>query len=284
MTDLNKLRLQVEKIAIKAGEIALSFQGDTSSVEYKDGFQESPVTAADLAVDAFLKTELTALNSSWGWLSEETVDDGNWQNKSYLWIVDPIDGTTGFVHFLEKGKSSVEDKNQRRQFSVSIALSNAKGEAILGVIYTPADARMMSASKGSGCFLNGTKLAENNQQNKPLSSYTFLASTSEMRRGLIDFLVPKLPLKTVGSSANKIALVATENNLITASVKPKCWWDVAAATCLITERGYTFSDLAGNTILFTGQVQNINGIIAAPASIYPEIYDLLPRATTAGYV
>jgi|GEM_PF-2109234 len=312
MDNLNELRQTVEQLAFQAGEIALSFQGDTSSVDYKDGYQESPVTAADLAVDAFLKTKLTALNPSWGWLSEETADDGNWRGKDKFWIVDPIDGTTGFVHFLEKGMSSIEAKNERRQFSVSIALVGADGLPILGVVYTPMDGRMMSAAAGFGCFCatvknaqkwpkngknmekidqlcskNPEKLTNDGQFGSKmvnLGQFTYLASTSEMRRGLIDFLVPELNLKTVGSSANKIALVATSDDLVSASVKPKCWWDVAAAACLMTERGYKLTDLQGCDLIFKGEVCDVNGIIAAPLAVYDALYDLLPRDVTAGYV
>lgn len=294
---MRNLLTQVENIAIEAGKLALSFQGDSTSVQYKDGLTESPVTAADYAVDAFLKERLTALNPSWGWLSEETVDDGNWQNTDKFWIVDPIDGTTGFVHFLEKGKSSVEAKNQRRQFSVSIALVAKNGTPILGVVYTPMDNTLMSAAENLGCFKNKESLKTCQSINtlgdfkgvcgtlsSSLNAYILLASTSEMRRGLIDFLVPHVNLKTVGSSANKIALVGVSDNCVSVSVKPKCWWDVAAAACIMNERGMILTDLSGRKMTFSGDVKTIDGIIAAPQPVYQALYDMMPRSATAGYV
>lgn len=276
------LLTQVESLARQAGELALSFQGDTSSVQYKDGFKESPVTAADLAVDAFLKQQLTALNPDYGWLSEETADDGLWRQKSHVWIVDPIDGTTGFVHFLEKGLSSIEAKNTRRQFSISIALV-ADDAPILGVVYTPLNGALMSAAAGVGARLNGVEITPQKQPNQ-LKDYTFLASTSEMRRGLLDFLVPHLPLQTTGSSAAKVAQVALGKGLVTASVKPKCWWDVAAAACICGQMDVKITDLSGQLLQFCGSLDDIDGIIAAPNVIFDDLFTLLPRHTLAGYV
>ena len=105
-----------------------------------------------------------------------------------------------------------------------------------------------------------------------------------MRRGLIDFLVPYVNLKTVGSSANKIALVGVSDNCISVSVKPKCWWDVAAAACIMSERGMVLTDLSGRKMTFSGEVKTIDGIIAAPQPVYQALYDMMPRSATAGYV
>ncbi|MGE0284167.1 MAG: inositol monophosphatase family protein, partial [Rhizobiaceae bacterium] len=90
-------RARLEQIVREAGRIAMaSWPGAGHSPEVWEKSPGDPVSAADLAVDAFLKRELGVLLPAAGWLSEETVDAPERLDGGLLWLVVPIDGTRGF--------------------------------------------------------------------------------------------------------------------------------------------------------------------------------------------
>jgi myo-inositol-1(or 4)-monophosphatase len=81
--------------ALAAGQLALTFFRRSPNAWAKAG--GSPVTEADMAVDALLRTSLLAKRPHYGWLSEETVDDPVRCERDSIFVVDPIDGTRGFI-------------------------------------------------------------------------------------------------------------------------------------------------------------------------------------------
>ena len=94
MIDFDRFR----HIVGEAGRLALAtWPGHGHALEVWDKNPGNPVSAADIAVDTYLKRELGALLPSAGWLSEETGDDPARLGKSLCWLVDPIDGTRDFV-------------------------------------------------------------------------------------------------------------------------------------------------------------------------------------------
>src|SRR3712207_3855926 len=105
------LQPRLRETAREAGAIALGFfrSGLKTSARIWSKAGGSPVTEADVAVDAFLKAELSQAVPEAGWLSEETADDPARLSRELVWIVDPIDGTRAFL-------------TGSRDWSVSIAL------------------------------------------------------------------------------------------------------------------------------------------------------------------
>mgnify|MGYP001168746632 CR=1 FL=1 len=96
-------RDRLATIVGEAGRMAMASWpgGDTAAgrtLEVWEKTPGSPVCAADLAVDAFLKRELTALLPAAGWLSEETADAPERLEGGLIWLVDPIDGTRDYIH------------------------------------------------------------------------------------------------------------------------------------------------------------------------------------------
>ena len=79
----------------QAGEIAMRWFGKDPQVWMKDG--KSPVSEADFAVDQFLKRELLQARPDYGWLSEETDDNFQRLEAERVFVIDPIDGTRGFI-------------------------------------------------------------------------------------------------------------------------------------------------------------------------------------------
>src|SRR5581483_9659668 len=105
----------------KAGDIARHFFGG----RYRrwDKGKGNPVTEADIQIDAFLRRHLSAARPGYGWLSEETEDDRSRLTAARVFVVDPIDGTIGFL----KG---------RPQFTICAGLVQ-EGQSVAGVVFNP---------------------------------------------------------------------------------------------------------------------------------------------------
>ncbi|MEQ5872300.1 inositol monophosphatase [Sagittula sp. NFXS13] len=100
------------------------------------------VTRADLASEAILKEELMGARPTYGWLGEESGEIAG-EDPTRRWIVDPLDGTTNFLHGLP-------------HWAISIALEH-KGQIVSAVVYDAAKDEMFYAEKGSGAWLNDSK-------------------------------------------------------------------------------------------------------------------------------
>src|SRR5258708_7203467 len=129
--------------ARKAGR---SLQRDCGEVENLQVSMKGPakfVTAADRRAEEILLAELTKARPGYGFLGEEGGRrEGD--DKSHCWIVDPLDGTTNFLHGIP-------------QFAISIALER-EGVIVAGVIYNPANEELFLAERGKGAFLNDQRL------------------------------------------------------------------------------------------------------------------------------
>ncbi|MEM7296347.1 MAG: inositol monophosphatase family protein, partial [Pseudomonadota bacterium] len=101
------------------------------------------VSRADTAAEHILREELTTARPTYGWLGEESGETPG-QDPTRRWIVDPLDGTTNFLHGLP-------------HWAVSIALEH-KGQIVAGVVYDAAKDELFWAEKGSGAWMNQTRL------------------------------------------------------------------------------------------------------------------------------
>lgn len=128
------------KAARKAGR---SLVKDFREVENLQVSAKGPgdfVTRADLAAEAILKEELLGARPNYGWLAEEAKEEIVGEDPTRRWIVDPLDGTTNYLHGLP-------------HWAVSIALEH-KGEIVAGVVFDPAKDEMFYAEKGQGAWFN----------------------------------------------------------------------------------------------------------------------------------
>lgn len=132
-------------IMIKAArKAARSLVKDFREVENLQVSSKGPgdfVSRADTAAENLLKEELMGARPNYGWLGEETGETKG-EDPTRRWIVDPLDGTTNFLHGMP-------------HWAVSIALEH-KGEVIAGVVYDAAKDEMFYAEKGQGAWLNDT--------------------------------------------------------------------------------------------------------------------------------
>lgn len=168
--------------------------------------------------------------------SAAALDSKLKQDGEFLWIVDPIDGTSNFVHGMPLCMPSVA--------------CAYKGEVIVGVIYDPHRNELFTAVKGHGAFLNGKLITVGEQQDigdaiVAMGSPPGLESLSMSLLG-VKALMPKVrTIRMLGSAALMLAWVA--NGRLT------CYWeydlsswDIAAGALLILEAGGKFTDLENN--------------------------------------
>lgn len=236
----------------------------TQPLDSRNKADHSPVTAIDLAIDAFLHRQLRPLMPSAGWLSEETADQPDRLSNPWLWVVDPIDGTRSLI----AGKP---------EFCVSIALVHAGEGPVLGVIGNPSTRERWSAHKGQGAHDQiGRRLQV--RTTPPADPIDLLVSRSDARLGLWDDVPGHPDFRRVGSLAYKMALVAAGQCDGHATPTPRSEWDAAAGELLISEAGGATSDLHGQALRFNQPRPQYDGFVVASRASFPRVLELARAA------
>src|SRR5258707_7600457 len=232
--------------------------GDVEA-EYKAG--HDPVTQADTQVDAALRKCL--LRPGEGWLSEESVDDPIRLESSWVWIVDPLDGTREFVQGIP-------------EWCCSIGLAR-DGKPFAGGICNPATQEVFVATVESGLLFNG-KPAQPSSRAK-LEGGVVLASRSEVKRGEWDQFQGKgFEVRPAGSVAYKLACVAAGLADATWTLTPKHEWDVAAGVALIESAGGFTGALGQSPLVFNNREPKLTGLFAGGAAFKNQIIALTAAA------
>ena len=176
------------------------------------------VSNADLKAEKIIIEELKKARPYYSIISEEDGSENN-KDKEHTWIIDPIDGTTNFLHGVP-------------HFAISIALKYGN-EIISGLIYDPIKDEMFYAEKDSGAFFNNQRIRVSKK--KELNSCLF--ATGGVAKNEVD-----LPLRKSGSAALDIAYVAAgrydgyfQNDLNL--------WDIAAGIILVKEAGGMINEI-----------------------------------------
>ena len=203
-------------IMIKAAEKASkSVIRDFGEVEKLQGSKKGPhdfVTKTDKHVEKILIEELSKTKKNYSFLSEEVGSIEN-KDKDNIWIIDPIDGTTNFLHGIP-------------HFAICLALESKK-EIISGLIYDPIKDEMFYAEKNKGAYLNNQRLRVSN---KNLINECLFSSNHEGVK------FSNLNMRYSGCAALDLAYVASGrldgffHNKINI-------WDVAAGALLVEEAG-----------------------------------------------
>jgi len=205
--------------AREAGLIALKFFR-TQDVDPSFKADHSPVTAADLAVDAYLSARLKALSPDIGWLSEESVDSAERLRHRRTWVVDPIDGTRGFIAGGD-------------EWVVSLALVE-DGRPIVAVIYRPATGDLYDAVLNDGARFNGQRIFV---ADGALASIRLYTGPQKILGDLAQAAPRAQWLRSSRSLALRLALLA-QGAIDTALVKAGASdWDIAAGDLIISEAG-----------------------------------------------
>ncbi len=241
------------------GEIARRyFQECCKSWSKQDG---SPVTEADLEVDAYLRRTLTQARPDYGWLSEESVDDRNRLEHRTLFIVDPIDGT---VAFLEG----------RAHFTVCAAVVQ-DGAPVAGVVYNPLLDHLYKAKTGAGAFCNDAPIRVSDCCAMPgcaiLGDRAMLTAPPW----------PQMRVETRNSVAYRVALTADGSFDATLSLSAKRDWDLAAADIILREAGGRITDREDQSLVYNRPEAVQPTMLAAGPRLHAEILSHLSegRAT-----
>ncbi len=240
-------RDRFDAIMEEAGRIAMAlWPGHGHAPESWHKADDSPVCAADLAVDQFLRGALRDLLPAAGWLSEETVDAPSRLDDSLIWLVDPIDGTRDFL----RGRTG---------WSVSVALVSANRPLIAGLM-APARGEYWTAQAGQGSFRNGERLS------------------GSRRSDLIGARIPAdaLPKEDAdlvcvdkpNSIALRIAMVAADEADLVATLRWGYEWDIGAAGLIAREAGAAVTDAHGAPLAYNKRDPRAFGLLVSSPEIH----------------
>ena len=220
--------------ARKAGNIIVRAFDRLDTLEIHSKGRHDFVTEVDRKAEQEIIRQIRRAYPDHGFLAEESGASGNDQS---LWIIDPLDGTTNFIHGFP-------------QFAVSIAFQR-RNRLEAAVVYDPLREEIFAASRGHGARLNDRRIRVSNASHLdqallgtgfPFRELSQLDSYLSIFRELVS-LTPGI--RRAGSAALDLAYVAAGrlDGFWEFGLKP---WDMAAGTLLITEAGGLVSDFSGN--------------------------------------
>ncbi len=227
----------------EAGALALTMFG--RNVQHWSKPDGSPVSEADVAVDSLLRSRLHAARPDYGWLSEETPDDGERLRCEKIWIADPIDGTRAFV-------------NGSSEWCIAVALVSA-GRPTAAAIFRPVQDEFYSAVAGGGARMNGASIIT---ADAPTLAGANVVGTRKSLAGLGSHGIRAdvsgtLPLQL------RLALVAAVHFDAAVSFGNKNDWDLAAGDLIVHEANGRIGDLSGRGYVYNRPQPWQHGMIAA---------------------
>lgn len=219
-----------EHAARTGGAILLDWQ---SRFTVREKGRSDLVTEADVASQEAVQQILLGAFPRHGFLAEENVSIPS-QENGLRWIVDPLDGTTNYVHHMP-------------DYAVSVALEQ-HGRVLVGCVFNPATGECFTSARGEGAYLNGQRIRVSavDDISQALVGASFPASltrTSIEIDQFADMLVTCQSLRRLGSAAMNLCFVASGrmDGYWATSIKP---WDVAAGVLLVVEAGGVCFDVS----------------------------------------
>ncbi len=263
-----ELRVGLE-LARRAGEAALAYYGKPLRVEHKEEFDE-PVTQADRAVNELIVRALREQFPDDGVLAEESVDTGRRIGRERVWMIDPIDGTKGFI-------AGTGD------FCVQIGLA-VGGRAALGILYAPATDVLYWAAPGHGAWVvRPTSEADRSLKAERLGvtreaelSRMRLAESRSHRGPRMESVVSALGVRAEVRSHSvgiKVGLLVERQADLYIHLSPKTkQWDTCAPEAVLAEAGGRMTDVFGGPLRYnTPDVLNRNGLVASNGAAHGEV-------------
>ena len=218
------------------------------------------VTASDKKVEKILIEELQKARPNYSILSEECGEIKN--DESFKWIIDPIDGTSNFLHGIP-------------HFAISIGLEKEK-EIICGIVYDPIKDEMFSAEKGQGSYLNNQRMRVSSRT-KLEDCMIFTGGprySSDKKEIILDEYKRftskvTVPVRKFGSGSLDLAYIAA-GRADGYWQRDLQYWDIAAGILLVKEAGGYVTDFNGNSEYVKNKT-----IIAANPKINKEMIEVL---------
>ncbi|MEE2945146.1 MAG: inositol monophosphatase family protein [Pseudomonadota bacterium] len=234
------------KAARKAGRSLVKDFREVENLQVSTKGAGDFVSKADIAAEAILKEELMGARPTYGWLAEEGGEEDG-KDPTRRWIVDPLDGTTNFLHGLP-------------HWAISIALEH-KGEIVSGVIYDPGKDEMFYAEKGEGAWLNDSQRLRVSGRNRMIESIFATGVPFGGRRDLPETLQDLARIMPTCAGVRRWGSAALDMAYVAAGRYEGYWernlnaWDLAAGIIIVKEAGgfaRGFDD--ADNVLETGSV------------------------------
>jgi myo-inositol-1(or 4)-monophosphatase len=223
------------------------------------------VSTADLKAEKTLREELAKARPNFGFLMEESGASPG-RDARHRWIVDPLDGTTNFLHGIP-------------HWAISIGLEE-DGEIVAGLIYHPIADEMYFAEKGGGAYLNDRRLRVSARRKLDES----LIGTGIPFRGHGDhprYLRTLAPVMAITTGVRRMGVASLDLAYVAAGRFDGFWefglkpWDLAAGLVLVREAGGTVAALSDGNLMDSGD------IIATNQALYQPLRELLTAAIAA---
>jgi myo-inositol-1(or 4)-monophosphatase len=224
------------------------------------------VSSADHRAEETLRAELARARPGYGFLGEEGGRQEG-ADKTHCWIVDPLDGTTNFLHGIP-------------HFAISIALER-EGTIVAGVVYHPINEELFVAERGKGAFLNDQRLRV--AARKRLSEAVIACGLPHLGRGdLAQFRQEFAAVQEKVAGLRRFGAATLDLAWVAAGRLDAYWernlsaWDMAAGLILVREAGGFASDLAGGEDVFDKRE-----ILAGNETMQRELLALIRQANRA---
>ncbi|WP_027722693.1 inositol monophosphatase family protein [Maridesulfovibrio zosterae] len=244
---MKNLLTKATAIVTEAGKIIKENSHKPKDIQHKGRIDL--VTETDLAVEQFLKEELSKILPDSSFLAEETSGDADLVNRT--WIIDPLDGTTNFAHGLP-------------MVATSVALWE-NDQVVLGIVNLPILNEVFTALRGEGAFMNGQPIHVSDcdkLENSLIATgfpYAIEEHTEFILSALGKVLLQTQGVRRPGAAALDLAYLACGryDGYYENSLKP---WDTAAGWLLVEEAGGTVTEYGkGNYDLFSKNILATNG-------------------------
>lgn len=253
--------------ALKAGKSLTRDFGEVQNLQVSLKGPGDYVSQADRKAEKIVREELLKARPTYGFLGEES-DEITGTDGAHRWIVDPLDGTTNFLHGIPL-------------FCTSIALERS-GEIVAGVVYNPATDDLFTAERGGGAFVNDRRLRVSGR--KKLSDSVIGCGVPHLGRPQHGRFLVQLRhvmgevagVRRLGSPALDLAYVAAGrfDGFWEEHLSP---WDVAAGIILVKEAGGFISELDGGGNIIEG-----GSIVAGNEHLHKALVEVANRPVPKG--
>ena len=257
MIDLEKITDQIEAAALQAEKFIIQEAGRFEKKDTETKGLHDFVSYVDKGSEVMLAEMLKKILPEAGFIAEEgTVSK---KGSRYNWIIDPLDGTTNFVHGIHP-------------YAISIALAE-NGEPVAGVVCNVNGNELFKAWKKGGSWLNGRRIHASSATCLADSlvatgfPYNDFSRLSKYMKSLTHFCKTTHGIRRLGSASIDLAYVACGKFEAFYEYDLKIW-DVAAGNLLVREAGGRVSDFSGNEKLLNG-----SEIVAACHNVFPEFLE-----------
>ena len=264
---MNNIKNLLLPLIREAGKIMTGARDIEGAVSEKGGDSANMVTVFDVAVQNFLMSEISKLIPDAFFFAEEKENNAEDLMRDYCFVIDPIDGTSNFVH-------------EYRHSCISVAMFS-KGDIKFAAVYDPYQDEMFSAVKGGGAFLNGKpmKVSERNMSHSivafgtcPYYKDTLGKKTFEL---CYELYRACSDVRRPGAAALDLAYLAAGRNDIFFEIVLSPW-DIAAGNLLIKEAGGIITNEKGEDIDFSAP----SCVLASNPAVYDEFYKIATKVLT----